>query len=133
MASSPGSDAASPKSPSKLSAFLPKSPALLSPKAAAGGSPRGSTASSSGLTAKLQIPGAGTVKPGGSSPSAGWKGVRGSMLMGGLGRGASFFAEKQAVVLNFGHSYTKVGLAAESRPRAIFKTPELGRSFRPII
>lgn len=50
--------------------------------------------------------------------------------MGGLGRGASFFAEKQAVVLNFGHSYTKVGLAAESRPRAIFKTPELGRRCR---
>ena len=66
-----------------------------------------------------------------------WKGLRGSMLLGGFGR-TSFFAEKQAVVLCFGEAYTKVGLAGatrvssdraqsakESRPRAIFHSPEL--------
>lgn len=47
-------------------------------------------------------------------------------MLGGIGR-SSFFAEKQALVLCFGEAFTKVGLAGENRPRAIFRSPELRR------
>jgi len=46
--------------------------------------------------------------------------------LGGLS--TSYFLEKQAVVLDFGCAYTKVGFATESRPRQIFPTPEIGAS-----
>jgi len=37
----------------------------------------------------------------------------------------SFFLEKQAIVLDFGSAYTKVGFAAEASPRHIIPTPEV--------
>jgi len=43
----------------------------------------------------------------------------------GQGLGTSYFLEKQAVVIDFGRAYTKVGFATESRPRHIIPTPEL--------
>jgi len=39
--------------------------------------------------------------------------------------GASYFLEKQSVIIDFGAAYTKVGFATESRPRHIVPTPEL--------
>lgn len=39
--------------------------------------------------------------------------------------GTSYFLEKQAVVIDFGVAYTKVGFATESRPRHILPSPEL--------
>lgn len=43
--------------------------------------------------------------------------------LGGLT--TSYFLEKQAVVIDFGHAYTKVGFATECRPRHVFPSPEI--------
>ncbi|CAE8700268.1 unnamed protein product [Polarella glacialis] len=59
--------------------------------------------------------------PGGTGSTGSWKATRGSVFAGP----STFFAEKQAVVIDFGRAYTKVGFAAESRPRHIFRSPEL--------
>lgn len=56
-----------------------------------------------------------------------WASARGSVLayQGLGGRSTSFFLEKQAVVIDFGRSCTKVGFATESRPRHIVPSPQL--------
>lgn len=60
------------------------------------------------------------------SISSGLKSLRSSFGYRGLGAlSTSFFLEKQAVVIDFGKAYTKVGFATESRPRHIVPSPEL--------
>lgn len=59
--------------------------------------------------------------------------ARPHLYRGGIGAsmGTTYFLEKQAIVLDFGRSHTKVGFATESRPRHIIPTPELRARRRP--
>eukprot|EP00927_Polykrikos_kofoidii_P064924 TRINITY_DN60732_c0_g1_i1.p1 TRINITY_DN60732_c0_g1~~TRINITY_DN60732_c0_g1_i1.p1 ORF type:complete len:505 (+),score=93.66 TRINITY_DN60732_c0_g1_i1:83-1597(+) len=43
----------------------------------------------------------------------------------GISSFSTYFLEKQAIVLDFGHALTKVGFATEGRPRHIIPSPEL--------
>lgn len=69
---------------------------------------------------------AGTTSP---TALSRWSKARTSMMayrhLGGLT--TSYFLEKQAVVIDFGQAFTKVGFASEARPRHILPSPELRR------
>eukprot|EP00930_Biecheleria_cincta_P029314 TRINITY_DN20403_c0_g2_i1.p1 TRINITY_DN20403_c0_g2~~TRINITY_DN20403_c0_g2_i1.p1 ORF type:complete len:474 (+),score=82.59 TRINITY_DN20403_c0_g2_i1:23-1423(+) len=122
-----------PKSASPAAAKAPSSNRLLLPTPGASlkgsSSPGGSPRTRESLNARLQ---ALQEKTAGSSPSSRAAGsfskIRGSLfafrsVTGGAS--PSFFTEKQAVVIDFGRAYTKVGFAGESRPRHLFPSPEL--------
>uniref|UniRef100_A0A7S4Q439 Actin-related protein 8 n=1 Tax=Alexandrium monilatum TaxID=311494 RepID=A0A7S4Q439_9DINO len=119
-----GSGGASPGTPASPGSSLPVPGSggsnLLSPTTSTGHGPAKAAPTAAELLQRVGVSG--------STPSTGakWMAARTSTLpYRGLGLGSSYFIEKQAVVIDFGQAYTKVGFAMESRPRHIFASPEL--------
>lgn len=93
-----------------------------------GGSSAGAAATLQSLAASAGKDADGHRLSTGSSGTQRWSVARSGVFayrsLGGIS--TSFFLEKQAVVLDFGSAWTKVGFATEASPRRILATPELG-------
>eukprot|EP00928_Gymnodinium_smaydae_P071724 TRINITY_DN55228_c0_g1_i1.p1 TRINITY_DN55228_c0_g1~~TRINITY_DN55228_c0_g1_i1.p1 ORF type:complete len:556 (+),score=139.01 TRINITY_DN55228_c0_g1_i1:79-1668(+) len=85
----------------------------------------GKSGGAGGLLAKFAVPGA--AKSGGLPGAAARRSVANfpNVRKAGAGGAGGYFVEKQALVIDFGHSLTKVGFAGEHRPRAFIPNPEL--------
>lgn len=68
----------------------------------------------------------GEVSPSSGTSASTFKRAATGFSMGRLGgMGSSILLEKQAMIIDFGQAFTKVGFASEARPRQCFRSPEL--------